>query len=122
MPAWLTVAVAVATPVLAFTGVLVGNWVARRSDKELGLWRRREETMRLLRWAVDTATDENPWRASAGLAVLDALVGAELLQPEDHSMVETVTNVVRGAAVGMAYAGLADEDYSGADTRLHEEE
>jgi hypothetical protein len=48
-PLWLWI-VAVATPILAFVGAFVGHVISRSASKELDHWRRREETMRLLRW------------------------------------------------------------------------
>lgn len=122
MPAEITIAVAVATPLLAFLGVLAGQWITRRSARELDVWRRREETMRLLRWAVESAASEDKVVLSeAGLAVLEALVSAELLQPEDRSMVQSVSAVVRRATDGMAYAGLDDVDYAQVATVIEEE-
>lgn len=89
----ITIAVAIATPVLAFLGVLVGQFVARRGDKEADQWRRREETMRLLRWAVESAASDNLVLSEAGLSVLDELADAELLQPQDRTLVAAVTEV-----------------------------
>ncbi len=52
----------VASPLLAFLGVLLGHRVTRTSARELDRWRKREETMRLLRWATDIALDGDPAR------------------------------------------------------------
>lgn len=48
MSQWLLLAL---TPVLAFLGALIGHVLTRRASLELDRWRRREETMRMLRWA-----------------------------------------------------------------------
>jgi len=85
-PTWLLAL----TPVGAFLGVLVGQWVARRADKEIGLRWRREETMRTMRWAAEKATDANPRSSDLGMTALIALSGSELLQPEDEAFIDLV--------------------------------
>ncbi|MGX7680653.1 hypothetical protein ACSMXN_17340 [Jatrophihabitans sp. DSM 45814] len=84
----------VAAAVLAFAGSVVGQWWARRSAKELDHWRRREETMRLLRWAVELIVDENALKSDAGVATLVALSSSELLQPEDKQLLVALTNTL----------------------------
>lgn len=122
MPTGLAIAVAIATPVLAFFGVLVANWITRRGAKELDTWRRREETMRLLRWAVESAASDKPVLAVAGLAVLEELIDAEILQPEDQRMVGAVVEIVTSAAASMAYADHSELDYADPQTMLEPEE
>lgn len=76
---------------LAFIGSLLGHWIARKRDVELDTWRRREESMRMLRWAVELAIDEgSPARQRAGIDVLDALYDSPLLQDDDVALVESV--------------------------------
>ncbi|MDP9444891.1 MAG: hypothetical protein M3P83_11320 [Actinomycetota bacterium] len=53
MPDWLIVTIAVATPGLAFVGGMVGHLLTRKGAREMDTWRRREETMRMLRWAAE---------------------------------------------------------------------
>lgn len=108
------IAVAVATPVLSFLAVLLGQWVTRRSARELDVWRRREETMRLLRWAVESATSENQILAYAGLATLEELLDAELLQEADQPMVSAIAEMVLAATAAMAYGECPDDVYTGA--------
>jgi hypothetical protein len=84
------VAVAAAAPVMAFAGSWLGVRGSRRASAELDRWRRREETMRLMRWAAELAVDGDDRRASVGIAALDALQGSELLQDEDLDLVEAV--------------------------------
>ncbi len=108
IPGWLTIALAVATPVTAFAGVLLGHWWSRRSERELDAWRHREETMRLLRWAVERIADEDTAESRAGLAALGALKSSELLQPEDLDLVVAVTDAVLAEPAG-AYDALAQE-------------
>ncbi len=100
MPSWVVVVVAVATPLLAFAGALVGHLLVRKSDRELDHWRRRAETMRLLRWAVELATDPEESRSRAGVLVLDALLDSEFLQSEDVELVATIAGGVALDTVG----------------------
>jgi hypothetical protein len=94
IPQWLTIVLAVTSPVTAFIGAIVGHWYARRSARELDAWRHREETMRLLRWAVERVVAEDSPEARAGMAALGALKSSELLQPEDLELVVAVTDAL----------------------------
>jgi hypothetical protein len=87
-------AVAVATPVLSFAGSWFGGWLNRRTARELDRWRRREETMRLLRWASELAADQDAAKAAVGWAALQALTTSEMLQAADFEMVVAVTDAV----------------------------
>jgi hypothetical protein len=73
LPTWAVYAVAIGTPILAFLGVVVGHVLLRRTANELDVWRRREETMRMLRWASEQAASSEPAKARMGIAALDAL-------------------------------------------------
>lgn len=104
---WIAIVLTIATPVLAFAGAIVGAWWTRRSAIELDTWRRREETMRLLRWAVQAAASEDRAEARAGLATLAALRSSELLQPEDLNLVSAVIDAMLEDAAA-AYAALLE--------------
>ena len=99
MPDWLIIAVAVMTPALAFGGALTGHGLNRRGAVELDVWRRREETMRTLRWGVELALDENDDRATVGFAALLALAESEMLQSDDVPFLTAVTDAALGDAV-----------------------
>ncbi len=86
----LTVIVLIATPLLAFAGGLVGHLLGRRASRELDRWRKREETMRMLRWATELATDPHEDRAKAGMLVLSALLDSPLLDEDDVELVATI--------------------------------
>lgn len=90
----LTVVVLIATPLLAFAGGLVGHLLLRRGAVELDRWRKREETMRMLRWATELATDSNPDRARAGITVLSALLDSPLLDEADVELVATIAGAI----------------------------
>ena len=95
--------VGLGAPLLAFVGSGLGTAFGRRGDRELDVWRRREETMRLLRWAAELAADPAGPRRAIGLSALAALDGSELLQPADAELVATVARGVI-TSVGGAYA------------------
>jgi hypothetical protein len=87
----------VVTPLLAFGGSVAGHLLSRRSALELDRWRKREETLRILRWAIELAVDDNESRARAGETTLSALLGSALLDPDDADLVARVTDsVARG--------------------------
>ncbi|MDK3256696.1 hypothetical protein [Blastococcus capsensis] len=94
LPTWAVYAVSFGAPALAFLGALIGHLLGRKASTELDVWRRREETMRMLRWASEQATSEEDAKARMGLAVLDALSDSELLQDPDQSLVDAVLDSV----------------------------
>jgi hypothetical protein len=83
----------IAAAAFAFMGAIIGQWWSRRSARELDRWRRREETMRMLRWGVELAADEHALRAKAGLRALTGLTESELLQPEDQLLVDGIATM-----------------------------
>ena len=86
-----TITAAIATPILALVGSAVGAAYARRADNRLDTWRRREETYRMLRWAVELTASDNDQLAGAGFATMRALTESELLQPEDQPLLRALT-------------------------------
>lgn len=93
-PSWLWI-MALATPILAFVGAFVGRVISRSASKELDQWRRREETMRLLRWAAELAAHERAESSrKPGISVLRQLLNSELLQQEDQLLVRGTLDAV----------------------------
>ncbi len=90
LPLWAVYLVSFGTPVAAFAGVVLGHYLLRKGASELDVWRRREETMRLLRWASEQAASGEPAKARMGVAALDALSTSELLQEADQALVDAV--------------------------------
>ena len=82
---------------LAFVGALAGHVLGRRSARELDRWRRREETMRLLRWAVELAVGADKPRSRAGLSALAALLDSSLLDPDDIGFLFAIAAEVEAA-------------------------
>ena len=101
---------ALVSPVAALIGVWIGAGMTRRSDRELDHWRRREETMRMLRWAGEQLDSDSPGVQRLGLVTLSELVRSELLQPEDAALVTEVFDTALEESLGSAYAELENTD------------
>ncbi|MEJ7772998.1 MAG: hypothetical protein WKF51_13935 [Geodermatophilaceae bacterium] len=110
LPTWAVYSVAFGTPLLAFLGVVVGHALLRRTANELDVWRRREETMRMLRWASEQAASVEPAKARMGIAALDALSGSELLQEPDGIIVDAVLVSLLAEPVEQIEEGAGEVD------------
>lgn len=114
IPTWISivgVVMTVLSPLLALGGVMLGSYLVRKSDRELDTWRHREETMRMVRWAVEQILDGTDVGTDAGVVTLRSLMRSELLQPEDYDLVAALTAAVTIERVGsVAYADIADAD------------
>jgi hypothetical protein len=76
--------VAFGTPALAFAGGLIGQLVTRRGAVELEKRSKREEVMRILRWAAELGVSADEAKARLGRAELDTLLDADLLDEEER--------------------------------------
>jgi hypothetical protein len=94
LPLWAVYAVSFGAPLAAFAGVVVGHYLLRKGATELDVWRRREETMRMLRWASEQAASSDPTQARMGVAALAALSTSELLQEADQALVDAVIDSI----------------------------
>lgn len=70
LPTWAVLLVSIGTPMSAFAGVIIGQLLLRKGATELDTWRRREETMRMLRWASEQAASDSPAVARMGVGWL----------------------------------------------------
>jgi hypothetical protein len=114
IPTWISVVgvvVTVLSPFLALGGVVLGAYLTRKSDRELDVWRHREETMRMVRWAVEQILEGTDSGTDAGVVTLRSLMRSELLQAEDYDLVAALTAAVAIDRVGpAAYADIAEAD------------
>lgn len=94
LPLWAVYVVAFGSPLAAFAGVVLGHYLLRKGANELDVWRRREETMRMLRWAAEQAVSSEPAQARAGVAALEALSTSELLQEADETLVDAILDSI----------------------------
>ncbi len=101
LPTWAVYAVALGTPASAFIGVMVTGWLNRRTAQELERRSRREEVMRLLRWAAELAVATDEAKAELGIDQLAALADSDLLGDAEKYLVD--------AALESALAEPTDE-------------
>lgn len=84
-----------ASGVLAFFGAVVGHLLGRRTAREQERWRRREETMRMIRWAAELATARETDQVELGVTALTALVRSPLVDGEDVASLRSVLRAAR---------------------------
>lgn len=58
LPTWAVWVLSFGSPALAFAGVMIGQAIARRGATELEFQSKREEVMRILRWATKLAVSD----------------------------------------------------------------
>lgn len=113
IPLWVAVVIAVGSPLLAFLGVTLGQWAGRRGAQEAEVRWRREETMRMLRWAADLATSSEPTKSDLGVAALAGLQHSEILQPPDQELISNILDAI---------VEPAEDVYTGGDAVVLDEE
>ncbi|HZO68354.1 MAG TPA: hypothetical protein VFB74_25445 [Kribbellaceae bacterium] len=106
--------VALLTAVLAFGASRKAHALSVRTAAQQDRRGRSEETMRLLRWAVELAVDPDVRRSLAGTATLRALSEARLVVSDDRRFVRQVATEVAFMTAGSDYAGR-EEFHTDAD-------
>lgn len=86
---------AVAAGALTLLGAVLGHLLGRVTAREQERWRRREETMRLLRWVADAASESEGRRLEVGVAALTALTVSPMVDSEDDDFVWAVLAATR---------------------------
>ena len=94
LPTWAVWTLAFGAPLLAFVGVVVGEVITRRGATELEIRSKREEVMRILRWAAELAVSEDEAHARLGVAQLGTLLSSELLDEEEKDFVQAALEAV----------------------------
>jgi len=89
LPTWAVYFLAFGTPVLAFAGGLIGQLITRRGAVELERRSKREEVMRILRWAAELGVSPDEAKARLGRAQLQTLLDADILDEEERDFVQT---------------------------------
>lgn len=89
LPTWAVYLLAFGSPVLAFAGVLIGQLITRRGAVELERRSKREEVMRILRWAAELGVSPEEAKARLGRAQLETLLDADILDEEERDFVQT---------------------------------
>jgi hypothetical protein len=130
LPTWAVWTLAFGTPVLAFVGVVIGQVITRRGATELEIRLKREEVMRVLRWAAELAVSDDEAHARLGVAQLGVLLSSELLDEEEKDFVQAALEAVVRVPVqqieqlGEDVQVVAESDLSagiGADVQLARE-
>jgi hypothetical protein len=97
LPVWVVVVLTIVPALISAGAAVLAAWLAgsRKAAAQLDQWRRREETMRIVRWATDKLTSGVDRERLLALSVLDALGHSQpaLLQPEDQGILDAVLNV-----------------------------
>lgn len=116
LPLWALYVVTFGTPLSALAGVLVAQWLTRRTAREADVRSRREELMRNLRWAAELAVEQDTWRSRIGVGQLVALSESDLLDPGGQTFVDAALMTV----VTRAEDKIDASDASGATTQVIE--
>ena len=116
LPTWAVYLVAFGTPVLAFTGGLIGQLIGRRGTVELERQSRREEVMRNLRWAAELAVSPDESKAQLGVAQLRSLFDSKIIGDDEKEFVLAALKVPIGALA----AQIEQIEQRGEDARVIE--
>ena len=106
LPTWAVYLISFGTPLLAFAGGLFGQIILRRGATELEARSKREELMRMLRWASELAISDDDPKARLGVAQLRALLDSSLLTAEEINFVRAaLTASIRNPVEQMEQIG-----------------
>lgn len=94
LPLWAVFAVSFGSPLLAFVGVLLAQFIGWKGVRELETRSKREETLRTLRWAAELSASREDRLADLGVAELEALLGSDLLEESEKTFVEAALTAV----------------------------
>jgi hypothetical protein len=94
LPTWAVWVLSFGSPALAFAAVVIGQAIARRGATELEFRSKREEVMRILRWAAELAVSDDQAHSRLGVAELGALLLSELLDEEEKDFVQAALAAV----------------------------
>jgi hypothetical protein len=94
LPVWVVIVLTLVPALIAGASAVLAAWLAgaRKAARQLDLWRRREESMRMLRWAADKSAAPTDDERLLALSVLDALNRSKpaMLQDEDQGILDAV--------------------------------
>jgi len=108
--------VAVLTAVVSFGTSRKAHALSERTAYWQHRRGRSEETMRLLRWAVELAVEPDVGRRSAGMVARDALTGAEMVVRDDRTFMRAVAAAVVTNIAGTVDYSEYEESLIDADT------
>lgn len=106
LPLWALIAFPIGTILASLLAAMYGPILLRKTgvetrdaSRELDTWRKREETMRMIRWASEQVTSGDDMKARMGVGVLTALSDGKLIQQEDRGMVTAVVQAMVEPAI-----------------------
>jgi hypothetical protein len=108
LPLWALYLIGFGTPLSAFLGVLVSHWITHRANTQLEDRSKREETLRMLRWAAELAVSEDPRKALLGIKELQSLGASDLLDDSQQVFVDGAIEAAQ--AKGKQTLAIAGED------------
>jgi hypothetical protein len=73
LPIWAVYTVSLGAPLMAFLGVLIAQFVLRLGATELDRRSRREEGLRMFRWAAEHAAGPDPALVKLGTSTIEGL-------------------------------------------------
>ena len=88
LPLWAVYAVTFGTPASALLGVLISHVLTHRANTQLEDRSKREETLRMLRWAAELAVSGDNAKANLGVKQLASLGASELLDDDEQVFVD----------------------------------
>lgn len=95
---------AILTALLSYGMSRKAHALSTRTTEQTSRRGRSEETMRILRWAVELAVDNDERKRRAGVAALQALTESALVVRGDRTFVHAVAAVIAVEATDVTYA------------------
>jgi hypothetical protein len=113
------VLVAVLPAALTLLGVLIGSVITRKNARELEARSQRTESMQMLRWAVEMASEHDESKALIGRLVLEQLAKSNMVHDDDRDLAVAVVwpSQQDQIALGIGDHELASYDLFGAERR-----
>jgi hypothetical protein len=88
LPSWAVLTLGFGLPVLGAVTALLGQYLGRRATWELEDRSKREEVMRILRWAAELAVSNDAGKSRLGLQELEALRDSKLLTSVEQGFID----------------------------------
>jgi hypothetical protein len=114
LPIWGIWLAAVLVPAAAVIGGIVGSLLTRRGAKEAENRGRREELMRLHRWASELSIEKDPRKAQLGIGQLAALLNSPLLSEDEKVFIDAAL----ASAIHEPTAEIEASEEGGEDVRV----
>jgi hypothetical protein len=106
LPTWAVYALGFGTPLLTAGVAFLGNYFSHRAARDLEARSKREEVMRILRWAAELAVSNDAAKARLGIQELQALRDSNLLTPVEQAFIYAALDVtVEGPRQAITRAG-----------------